>query len=80
MAECFKVTFEYTHEVVFYVSADTKQDVHDFIEDNPAWQPGDVEGLIDVVGEDEESGYTVVGEDTISAGFTITPDLELVES
>lgn len=72
-----QVTSERT--VTFYVEAEEKDDVLCFLDSNPEWTPGDVPGLIDVVGDELEVDYSVDSEHTVVPLFRITPGLDLVE-
>jgi len=65
--------------VTFFVDAEEEDDVYHFLEENPEWVPGDVDGLIDHVTEEDEMGYTIIPEAKIRANFKVTPSGELVE-
>lgn len=67
----YKVTIKYERDVSFFVDAEDEKDIHDFLDDNIDWQPGDIEGLIDLVTEEEEAGYTVEKVDEITANFEV---------
>lgn len=67
----FRVRLEYQREVEFFVEADDVATVEEFLDDNPDWTPGDVPGLIDFVGEEQEIGYGIDPEEKITAAFEI---------
>lgn len=74
-----RVQITYERVVTFYVDADSVEDVYGFLDSHPDWNPGDVQGLIDVVGEEVEVGYDVSIESKITPNFEITEDLEIRE-
>lgn len=55
----YKVRISYERDVEFYVEAESRDEVVAFLDTNPDWQPGDVDGLIDFVGEEQELSYDV---------------------
>lgn len=76
----FRVEISYIRPVVFFVEAEDEADVIDFMEANPGWNPGDVEGLIDFVDDEYEYDFRVEPElDGLRPQFAIDEDLELVE-
>lgn len=66
----YKVSMKYERDHVFYLEAENEDEIHKFLLENPEWQPGDVEGLIDTVSEEEEVGYELE-ESPISALFEL---------
>lgn len=55
----YKVTFVRAREISFFLDAENQQDIHDFLMDHQDWEPGDIEGLIETVSEEEELGYEI---------------------
>lgn len=56
--------------VTFYVKG-AYEEVVEFMEANPEWEPGDVEGLIDLVSDEVQADYLVMPEDEIEPAFEI---------
>lgn len=75
----FRVEMVLERVVTFFVEADDQQIVEDFMYSNPEFKPGDVPGLIDLVGDEYEADYYVMPENDIVAGFGINDALELEE-
>lgn len=71
MASKFRVDQTFQRTITFYVGAEDYDDVVEFLENNPEWQAGDVEGLIDVVSDETEVDYLVSDEDEVVPGFEI---------
>lgn len=66
------MSVKYERDVTFYVDADTKEDVEEFLDaQDSEWRPGEVPGLIDVVSDEEEVGYELDEEKTVTANFEI---------
>ncbi len=75
----FRVDMTYERPVTFYLEAESQADIEGFLDSHPDFNPGDVPGLIDVVGEESEVGYEVYPEDVVVANFRVTPKLDLAE-
>lgn len=68
---CFKLIMRVERDLVSFIDAESKEDIVNFMESNPDWKPGDVEGLIDHVGEELEVEYEVVSEARFAANFEL---------
>lgn len=67
----FKLTIKRERDIECFIEADSKEEVQNFLDDNAEWQPDDVEGLIDRVTDEEEVGYVIEEEPTITSGFEL---------
>lgn len=68
---CYKVAVKVERELEFYVDAESKEEIVAFMEANPDWKPGDVDGLIDRVTDEVEVEYTVLPESAFVANFEL---------
>lgn len=75
----FRVDITYERPITFYLEADSQQDIEDFLDDHPDWQPADVYGLIDCVGDEVDVSYEIQPEEVVEPTFRITPKGELLE-
>lgn len=67
----FKLVVVVEREIECFVDAESKEDLEQFMEANPEWKPGDVDGLIDRVSDETEVGYRIVPEERFTANFEL---------
>ena len=75
----YKVEFTVQRKLTCFVEADSEQHVRDFLNHNDEWAPGDTPGLIDIVGDEEETGFEIFPEPKVVPNFLITSALTLDE-
>lgn len=74
----YKVVMTVKRDLVWYVDAESEDDVREFIDADAEWLPGDVPGLIDHVDDESLDWYDVMEVGGVEAKFEIY-DLELFE-
>ncbi len=81
----YRLQFHFKRTVTCLVEAESEEDIDDFMSENPTFDPTeDAPEIIesDETFYDEESelgDYEIVEDNSVTAGFVITPALELEE-
>ena len=73
----YKVEVRYDRTVSFYVEADDEDALHDFMNENPDWDPRDIRGLVESdESVEEEYGFK---QTKFTANWKITEEGDLME-
>ncbi len=67
----FRIVMTYERQVTFFVEAASEEDIHEFLDADPDWNPGDEEGLIELVGDEVEASYEIFPEELIEPRYRI---------
>lgn len=67
---CFRVEMEYRRTKTFFVEAESKAEIIDFLESEEEWDPSDVDGLVDS-DESEDESCALFEEEEITPVFAL---------